>query len=87
MEVDWGVKLRVNHTNECMPTEVHWGDHDPRLNPMDEYSISEVDWEALIQVTFFTLCTLILIQSQKISSPKSCGDDYCKGYLPPLSSA
>ena len=46
MEVDWGGKLRVNHIHECMPSEVHWGDHDPSLNPMDEYSISEVDWGA-----------------------------------------
>ena len=46
MEVDWGGKLRVNHMHECMPSEVHWGDHDPSLNPMDEYSISEVDWRA-----------------------------------------
>ena len=32
MEVDWGGKLRVNHIHECMPSEVHWGDHDPSLN-------------------------------------------------------
>ena len=41
--------------------------------------------ELMIQVTFFTLCTLILMQSQKISTPKSCGEDYHKGHLPPLS--
>ena len=46
MKVDWGGKLRVNHIHECMLSEVHWGDHDPSLNPMDEYSISEVDWGA-----------------------------------------
>ena len=56
MEVDWGGKLRVNsmvnwgahetHQNEHRTTRVHWGDHDPSLNPMDEYSISEVDWGA-----------------------------------------
>ena len=46
MEVDWGGKLRVNHIHECMPSEVHWGDHDPSLNPMDEHSIYEVDWGA-----------------------------------------
>ena len=44
MEVDWGRKLRVNLIHECMPSEVHWGDHDPSLDPVDEYSISEVDW-------------------------------------------
>ena len=39
--------------------------------------------EPMIQVNFFTLCTLILMLSQKISSPKSCGEDYHKGHLPP----
>ena len=56
MEVDWGGKLIVNsmvncgahetNQNEHSTTRVHWGDHDPSLNPMDEYSISEVDWGA-----------------------------------------
>ena len=59
MEVDWGGKLKLNFTScGCMLMEVdwggklivnsmvHWGDHDPSLNPMDEYSISEVDWGA-----------------------------------------
>ena len=53
-EVDWGGKLIVNsmvnwrahedHHNKDSTTRVHWGDHDPSLNPMDEYRISEVDW-------------------------------------------
>ena len=53
MDVDWGGKLIVNsmvnwgahetHQNEHSTTRVHWGDHDPSLNPVDEYSISEVD--------------------------------------------
>ena len=85
MEVDWGGKLRVNHIHECMPSELHWGDHDPSLNPMEEYSISEVDWGAHDSSYFFTLCTLILMQSQKNSSHKSCGEDYHKEHLPPLS--
>ena len=34
------------HQNEHSTTRVHWEDHDPSLNPMDEYSISEVDWGA-----------------------------------------
>ena len=52
MEVDWGGKLIVNsmvnwgahetHQNEHSTTRVHWGDHDPSVNPMDEYSISEL---------------------------------------------
>ena len=56
MEFDWGGKPIVNsmvnwgahetHQNEHSTTRVHWGDHDPSLNPMDEYSISEVDWGA-----------------------------------------
>ena len=25
MQVDWGGKLRVNHINECMCSEVDWG--------------------------------------------------------------
>ena len=29
MQVDWGGKLRVNHINECMPSEVDWGAHEP----------------------------------------------------------
>ena len=29
IKVDWGGKLRVNHMHECMPSEVHQGDHDP----------------------------------------------------------
>ena len=56
MEVDWGGRIIVNsmvnwgahetHQNEHSTTRVHWVDHDPSLNPMDEYSISEVDWGA-----------------------------------------
>ena len=26
--LDWGGKLRVNHINECMPSEVDWGAHE-----------------------------------------------------------
>ena len=64
MEVDWGGKLIVNsmvnwgahetHQNEHSTTRVHWGDHDPSLNPMDvdEYSISEVDWGAHDSIFF-----------------------------------
>ena len=53
MEVDWEGKLILNsmvnwgahetHQNEHSTTRVHWGDHDPSLNPLDKYSISEVD--------------------------------------------
>ena len=32
MQVDWGGKLRVNHINECMPSEVDWGAHETHQN-------------------------------------------------------
>ena len=64
MEVDWGGKLIVNsmvnwgahetHQNEHSTTRVHWGDHDPSLNPMDKYSISEVDGEVMTQDSSFS---------------------------------
>ena len=43
-ESDWGA--HESHQNEHSTTRVHWGDHDPSLNPINEYSISEVDWGA-----------------------------------------
>ena len=99
MQVDRGGKLRVNHINECMPSEVDWGAHDTHQNG---HSITKVDWgghdptlypacslkligEPMIQVSSFTLCTLIMMQSQRISSPKDWGEDYHKRHLPPLS--
>ena len=55
-EVDWGDKLRTNsvvnwvahetHQNEHSTTKVHLGGYDTGINPMDGYSISEVDWGA-----------------------------------------
>ena len=41
MQVDWGGKLRVNHINECMPSEVDWGAHETHQNG---HSITRVDW-------------------------------------------
>ena len=41
MQVDWGGKLRVNHINECMPSEVDWGAHETHQNG---HSITKVDW-------------------------------------------
>ena len=32
MQVDWGGKLRVNHINEYMPSEVDWGVHETHQN-------------------------------------------------------
>ena len=41
MLVDWGGKLRVNHINECIPSEVDWGAHETNKNG---HSITKVDW-------------------------------------------
>ena len=41
MQVDWVGKLRVNHINECMPSEVDWGAHETHQNG---HSIAKVDW-------------------------------------------
>ena len=41
MEVDWGEKLTVNHTSECMLSEVDWGSHQTHQNG---HSFTEVDW-------------------------------------------
>ena len=29
MQLDWGGKLKVNHINKCMSSEVNWGAHEP----------------------------------------------------------
>ena len=95
IQVDWGGKLRVNHINECMPSEVDWGAHETHQNGgevmiqvltlwMDACSLKLIG-EPMIQLSTFTLCTWITIQSQSIYSPKYCGEDYYKGHLPPLS--
>ena len=41
MEVDWGGKLIVNHTHECMLSQVDWGPHQTHQNG---HSITEDDW-------------------------------------------
>ena len=51
---------------------------------MDAYSLKLIG-EPMIQVYSFTLCALIMMQSQSISSPKDYGEDYHKEHLPPLS--
>ena len=60
IQVDWGGKLRVNHINECMPSEVDWGAHE--THQMDTASLKMIG-EVMIQV--FTLwmdaCSLKLI--------------------------
>ena len=82
-ESNWGA--HETHQDEHSTTRVHWGDHDPSLNPMDEYSISEVDWGAHDSSYFLYLVYIDLDAKQKDSSPKSCGEDYHKEHLPPLS--
>ena len=96
-----GRKLRVNHINKCMPSEVDWGAHEPYRKDtasleligeimiqvfilwMDAYPLKLIG-EPMIQVFSFTLSTLIMMQSQRISSPKNCVDDCHKGHLLPL---
>ena len=51
---------------------------------MDACSLKLIG-KPMIQVSSFTWCTLIMMQSKRISSPKDCGEDYHKGHLPPLS--
>ena len=56
MEVDWGGRLIINSmvdwgTHETRPTghsisEVDWGGNDAIPNHMNEFMLSEVDWEA-----------------------------------------
>ena len=41
MEVDWGGKLIVNHTSECVLSEVDWGAHQTHQN---RRSITVGDW-------------------------------------------
>ena len=95
MEVDWGGKLIVNsmissgvhetHQNEHNNTRVHWGDHDPSLNPMDEYSISEVDWGAHDPSYFLCLVYIDFDAKPKDFYTQELWEDYHKGHLPPLS--
>ena len=83
-EVDWGA--HEAHQNAHTITKVDWGGYDTSPYPMDGCILSEVDWGAQdSSFSSFTLCTLIMMQGQRISSPKDCGGDYCKGHLPPLS--
>ena len=98
MQVDWGAILRIHHINECMPSEVDQGAHETHHKRhsitkvdwgelftlwMDAYSLKLIG-EPMIQVYLFTLCTLIMMQSQRISSLKACEEDYHKEHLPPL---
>ena len=92
MQVDWGGKLRVNHIMNVCPLRLIGELMKPIK--MDTASVGEVMiqvftlWidacslkligEPMIQSSSFTLCTLIMMQSQRISLPKDCGEDYHK---------
>ena len=62
MQVDWGGKLRVNHMNECMPSEDDSGAQ--RTIKMDRASL-ELIGEIMIQVLILWIdaCSLKLIGS------------------------
>ena len=96
MEVDRGRKLIANSmvlwgTHETYPnghsiSEVNWEDHDSSCNHMNEFSLSEVDWGAHDSSFFLFLVNIDYDAKPKdFFTPKSCGEDYHKGHLPPLS--
>ena len=77
-EVDWGGKHPINSV-------IDWQRHETYPTG---HNISDMDWQALHDSSFFLfLVKLIMMQSQKISSHKSHGEDNQKGHLPPLSEA
>ena len=80
---DWGA--HETHQNEHSTTRVHWEIRTQSYILWMNTASLKLIGEPMIQVTCFTLCILILMQSQKISSPKSCGENYHKRHLPPLS--
>ena len=66
-EVDWGA--HETHQNGHCITEVDWGAHDPSLYLwVDTWSLMLIR-ELMIQFSSFTLRTLIMMQSPRISSP------------------
>ena len=81
-EVDWGA--HETHQNGHSITRVDWGGHDPRLYPMDRCMFSEVDWGAHDSSFFPYLVHIDHAAKPKDFSPKDCGEDYHKGYLPPV---
>ena len=76
-EVDWGA--HETHPNGHSITKVDWGGHASTLYPVMDACSLKLIWEPMIQVSSFTLCTLIMMQSQRIYSPRDCGEDYHKG--------
>ena len=85
MEVDHGGKIDPNQASSgCMLMQVDWV-RKLRVDNINEFMLSEVDWGDYDSSFFLYLCTLIMMQSQGISSLKDCGEDYHKGHFPPLS--
>ena len=82
-EVGWGA--HETYQNGQSSTKVDWGDYDPTLYPTEGCILSEVDWGAHDSSFSFTLCTWIMMLSQRISSLKDYGEEYHKEHLPPLS--
>ena len=74
-ESDWGA--HETHQNEHSTTRVHWGDNDPSLNPMDIYSIFEVDWGA-----HDSSCLLYLVYIDLDAKPKDFFTQELCGGLP-----
>ena len=71
-----------------MLKEVDWGDHDPSTNNMNEILLSEVDWGALHDSSFF----LFLVNIDYDANPKDfftqeLWGGLSKRQLPPLSEA
>ena len=101
MQVDWGGKLRVNHINEYMPSEVDWGAHETHQEMdtaslkligeimiqlftlwMDAYSLKLIG-KPMIQVYFFTLCTLIMMLTQRFLHSRIVGRTTTKNIFQP----
>ena len=53
-EVDWGRNLKLNYTSGALNiSEFDWRDYDPSTNNMNKIFLSEVDWGALHDSSFF----------------------------------
>ena len=66
-EVDWGRNLKLNYTSGGLNiSEVDRGDHDPSTNIMNKILLSELDWGALHDSSFF----LFLVNIDYDAKPK-----------------
>ena len=95
IEVDWGFKAIVNciinwgahetHLIVHRTTRVHWGDHVPSLNPMDEYNISEFYWGAHDSIYFLYFVYIDLDAKPKDFFTQELWVELAKRHLPPMS--